>query len=43
MFNLTIYMKEYISNEKKINEEWSSIEIILTGSDVQGEGEHKIL
>ena len=43
MFNLTTYMKEYISNEKKINEEWSNIEIILTGSDVPGEGEHKIL
>ena len=43
MFNLTTYMKEYISNEKKVNEEWSNIEIILTGSDVPGEGEHKIL
>ena len=43
MFNLTTYMKEYISNEKKINKEWSSIEILLTGSDVPGEGEHKIL
>ena len=43
MFNLTIYMKEYILKEKKNNNEWSSIEIILTGSDVPGEGEHKIL
>ena len=43
MFNLTTYMKEYIINEKKKNSEWSSIEIILTGSDVPGEGEHKIL
>ena len=43
MFNLTTYMKEYILNEKKINKEWNNIEIILTGSDVPGEGEHKIL
>ena len=43
MFNLTLYMKEYIINQKKINSEWSNIEIILTGSDVPGEGEHKIL
>ena len=43
MFNLTTYMKEYIINEKKINDEWSNIEVLLTGSDVPGEGEHKIL
>ena len=43
MFNLTIYMKEYILKEKKSNSEWSNIEILLTGSDVPGEGEHKIL
>ena len=43
MFNLTTYMKEYIINEKKTNKEWSNIEVILTGSDVPGEGEHKIL
>ena len=43
MFNLTIYMKEYIINEKKNNNEWNNMEIILTGSDVPGEGEHKIL
>ena len=43
MYNLTIFMKEYILNEKKINPEWSKIEIILSGSDVPGEGEHKIL
>ena len=43
MYNLTIFMKEYILNEKKINPEWSKIEILLSGSDVPGEGEHKIL
>ena len=43
MYNLTIFMKEYILNEKKINPEWNKIEIILSGSDVPGEGEHKIL
>ena len=43
MFNLTLYMKDYILNEKKLNSEWSNIEIILSGSDVPGEGEHKIL
>ena len=43
MFNLSTYMKEYIINEKKINKEWSDIEILLTGSDEPGEGEHKIL
>ena len=43
MFNLTIYMKEYIINEKKNNNEWNNMEILLTGSDVPGEGEHKIL
>ena len=43
MFNLSAYMKEYIINEKKINKEWSDIEILLTGSDEPGEGEHKIL
>ena len=43
MYNLTIFMKEYILNEKKINPEWSKIEVILSGSDVPGEGEHKIL
>ena len=43
MFNLTTYMKEYIINEKKNNNEWNNMEVILTGSDVPGEGEHKIL
>ena len=43
MFNLTYYIKNYIQEQKKVNEDWMGIEILLTGSDVPGEGEHKIL
>ena len=43
MFDLTTYIKNYIINKKKIDKNWAKIEIILTGADVPGEGEHKIL
>ena len=43
MFHLTDYLKNYISEQKKVNEDWMGIEVLLSGSDVPGEGEHKIL
>ena len=43
MFDLTTYIKNYIINKKKSDKYWANIEIILTGADVPGEGEHKIL
>ena len=43
MFDLTTYLKNYIIKKKKSDENWAKIEIILTGADVPGEGEHKIL
>ena len=43
MFNLTCYIKNYILEQKKVNEDWMNIEVLLSGSDVPGEGEHKIL
>ena len=43
MFHLTNYIKNYISKQKKVNEDWMQIDILLSGSDVPGEGEHKIL
>ena len=43
MFDLTTYIKDFILKKKKSDENWAKIEIILTGADVPGEGEHKIL
>ena len=43
MFDLTIYLKNFIIEKKKKDPEWAKIEVILTGADVPGEGEHKIL
>ena len=43
MFHLTYYIKNFILEQKKINTDWMGIEVLLTGSDVPGEGEHKIL
>ena len=43
MFHLTYYLKNYISEQKKVNEDWMGIEVLLSGIDVPGEGEHKIL
>ena len=43
MFDLTQYIKNYIIKKKKSDKNWAKIEIILTGADVPGEGEHKIL
>ena len=43
MFDLTTYLKNFIISKKKTDKNWAKIEIILTGADVPGEGEHKIL
>ena len=43
MFNLSIYMNKYIEEKKKNDILWKNINILFTGSDVPGEGEHKIL
>ena len=43
MFDLTTYIKNFIINKKKSDKNWAKIEVILTGADVPGEGEHKIL
>ena len=43
MFDLTAYIKDFILKKKKADEAWAKIEVILTGADVPGEGEHKIL
>ena len=43
MFDLTTYIKNFIIKKKKSDKNWAKIEIILTGADVPGEGEHKIL
>ena len=43
MFNLSIYMNKYIEDKKKSDEDWKKINVLFTGSDVPGEGEHKIL
>ena len=47
MFNLSDFINEYIEEKRKNNtkndEIWKNINILFTGSDVPGEGEHKIL
>jgi 5'-3' exoribonuclease 1 len=43
MFHLTYYIRDYILEQKKVNADWMNIEVLLSGSDVPGEGEHKIL
>ena len=43
MYNLSKYMKDYIIKKKKEDKLWSNINVLFTGSDVPGEGEHKIL
>ena len=43
MFHLTYYIKDYILKQKKVDANWMNIEVLLSGSDVPGEGEHKIL
>ena len=43
MFDLTSYLKDFIIKKKKSDKNWAKIEVILTGADVPGEGEHKIL
>ena len=47
MFNLSEYINNYIEekryNNNKKDEIWKNINILFTGSDVPGEGEHKIL
>ena len=43
MFHLTYYIKDYIIKQKKVDVNWMNIEVLLSGSDVPGEGEHKIL
>ena len=43
MFDLTSHLKDFILKKKKKDSDWAKIEIILTGADVPGEGEHKIL
>ena len=47
MFNLSEFINNYIeekrSNKNKKDEIWKNINVLFTGSDVPGEGEHKIL
>ena len=43
MFDLTTHLKDFILKKKKSDRAWAKIEVILTGADVPGEGEHKIL
>ena len=43
MFDLSIYMNKYIEDKKKNDILWKNINVLFTGSDVPGEGEHKIL
>ena len=43
MFDLSIYMNKYIEDKKKNDFLWKNINVLFTGSDVPGEGEHKIL
>ena len=43
MYNLSIYMNNYIEDKKKTDTIWGDIQVLFTGSDVPGEGEHKIL
>ena len=43
MFHLTYYIKDYILKQKNVDVNWMNIEVLLSGSDVPGEGEHKIL
>lgn len=41
MHELNKHMKFYI--ERKFNEEWKDLKVIFSGTDVPGEGEHKIM
>ena len=41
MYELNKYMKFYIM--KKFEEKWRNLKIIFSGTDVPGEGEHKIM
>lgn len=43
MYNLGIYIKNYIKNKQKNDLLWKNTEIIFSDSNVPGEGEHKIV
>jgi 5'-3' exoribonuclease 1 len=43
MYKLSKYIKYHIMNSMTNNNNWSNIKVILSGSDVPGEGEHKIV
>lgn len=42
MQNLSIAFKEFLKNKLLSDSLWTGLEIILSGSEVQGEGEHKV-
>ena len=43
MFNLSTFMNEYIKEQKTKDNLWANVQVLFSGSDVPGEGEHKIL
>ena len=43
MTRLTDHLRDYIYNRLHTNPAWSSIKVILSGVNVPGEGEHKII
>ena len=43
MYNLSIFMNNFIEEKKQNDIMWKNINVLFTGSDVPGEGEHKIL
>lgn len=42
MFDLSFAFHEFVENKLKTDILWKDLKIIITGSDVPGEGEHKV-
>ena len=43
MWNLEEYILEFIKNKQKTDIYWQSLDIVYSGANVEGEGEHKII
>lgn len=43
MHKLHLYMLDFLSNKMQNCQEWKEVEVIYSGYDVPGEGEHKIM
>lgn len=42
MANLTAHLKFYVQHKIATDREWQNIQVIVSGAEIPGEGEHKI-